>query len=483
MSAPIRIAVLHYHLRHGGVSQVIGHAYRALEHEDFQMAAIIGEAAPRDAPLPTAVVPELAYGVAPGDIGTLVSKLRAAAAQVLGGPPDIWHIHNHSLGKNRAMPLLVGALAAAGERLLLQPHDFAEDCRPRNYELLRNSLGNSTFEKLYPHSPRLRYALLNGRDRNILQAAGAPPERLHHLPNPVPVFPDNPTPSEPGKVNGSELVIYPTRAIRRKNLGELLLWAALTGDDLRFGVTLAPENPSEQPLYLRWRRLAQELRLPIEFELGRRHSLALLFAASRAAISTSLAEGFGLAFLEPWMAACPLVGRRLPEICSDFAGWGIELGHCYERIDIPLDWIGRESLLDEWRRVRAAMLALYGVEASDADFQRLVDSAIRAERVDFGALGEARQARVIRQLSESAQARSEIVAGLDVEGARDKLDLNRSRIASQLGLARYAGRLGAIYRDMMEAPREAPQYCDPGGLLAGFLAPERFRMILAEQMT
>ena len=39
----------------------------------------------------------------------------------------------HSLGKNPSLTEAVALLAQSGERILLHPHDFAEDGRPGNY--------------------------------------------------------------------------------------------------------------------------------------------------------------------------------------------------------------------------------------------------------------------------------------------------------------------------------------------------------------
>lgn len=481
MTQPVRIAVLHYHLQRGGVTSVIEHACNALPRDRFRTAVIVGQPPSKPGPLPCEVVPELDYGGYPDDIDDLVDELGTVAARALGGPPDIWHIHNHSLGKNISMPLLASALSEKGERLLLQPHDFAEDGRALNYVWMRESIDRSDFKKLYPFSARIRYALLNGRDRRILQAAGVPAEFLKPLPNPVPHFwLETESIAPPKDLTEGELLLYPTRAIRRKNLGELLFWAALADQGRSFGVTLAPENPYEQPLYRRWQALANTLGLPIKFELGLAHSIRSLFAASRCAISTSLAEGFGLAFLEPWMAGRALVGRRLPEITADFEKWNIDLAHCYDRLDVPVEWVGETVLRSELWNSRKSILSKYELEATAADRERLLAAAIMDGKVDFGSLGEKLQAKVIHQLAESAQARSEIDPQLPLAEATSKIDGNRRRIARELDLDHYAARLGRIYAELMEAPSEAPQYCDLDKLLTEFLAPERFRMLLAQ---
>ena len=137
------------------------------------------------------------------------------------------HVHNHSLGKNRALPRVVPRLAASGYGMLLQIHDFAEDFRPENYR----NLGRPAPEMLYPQASNVHYAVLNGRDRAILAAAGADPARLHLLPNPVLDVNRLPERSAArvklherfGVAPGDRYLLYPVRCIRRKNVGEALL--------------------------------------------------------------------------------------------------------------------------------------------------------------------------------------------------------------------------------------------------------------------
>ena len=51
----------------------------------------------------------------------LKERMEEAARSVLGQLPDVWHIHNHSLGKNAGLSGAVAELAKSGARLLLQP--------------------------------------------------------------------------------------------------------------------------------------------------------------------------------------------------------------------------------------------------------------------------------------------------------------------------------------------------------------------------
>ena len=226
-----RIAIVHYHLRPGGVTTVIQAAAMALRARGCRVVVLSG--APASVGAPGLNDPQGVEGLdylddsdAPSP-EILNERLEAAATSSLGCRPDIWHFHNHSLGKNCALSQAVYLLATRGWRMLLQIHDFPEDGRPSNYRRLLRQVGegNPTVlgERLYPQAGHVHYATLNGRDHDFLCRAGADANRVHLLPNAVSM------PTVAGSIQGAgdRLFLYPTRAIRRKNLGEFLLWSAL----------------------------------------------------------------------------------------------------------------------------------------------------------------------------------------------------------------------------------------------------------------
>jgi len=49
-----------------------------------------------------------------------------------------------------------------------------------------------------------------------------------------------------------------------------------------------------------------------------------------------------MAFLEPWLVGAPVCGRNLPEITASLAEEGVVLPWSYDRLDLPLAWIGQE---------------------------------------------------------------------------------------------------------------------------------------------
>jgi glycosyltransferase involved in cell wall biosynthesis len=495
--AIMRIAIVHYHLQTGGVGRVVQHACTALLGRGEQVVVLSGTAPQVSLPQGTelAVLPGLEYeerreAQTPDQ---LAATMTTAATAALGGPPDLWHVHNHCLGKNTALPGALLRLARNGHRLLLQPHDFAEDGRPALYRRLREQLAGGNVGRLsallYPLAPNIHYATLNDRDRRFLAGAGVPEEQLHPLPNAVsmgmPVSESPERATAPGRGNPRErLWLYPTRAIRRKNLGEFLLWAALSAErdaeeQDRFAVTQAPQNPRERPIYEQWVSLARELDLPVRFEAGGGDlDFPSLIASSHALVTTSVAEGFGLAFLEPWLLGRPLVGRDLPEITADFVAEGVCLPGLYQRLDVPLAWVDEARLRDAFERAARQRADAYGRKPGDAA-ERAWASAVADGRIDFGRLNEPAQTTIIRRVHADPSAGQALrPQGLDASAAESVIESNLGVIDRRYSLEGFGQRLAAIYAAVAgSTPSATFSAADGEALLQHFLDPRRLTLL------
>lgn len=485
----IRVAVVHYHLRSGGVTRVIEHAVASLKNRGARVVVLSGEE-PAEHGVPENQVRivrgiDYAVGEEAPRAEVLARQMEESARQALGGLPDVWHFHNHALGKNCALTAAVSVLAEAGHRVLLQIHDFAEDGRPHLFQGLVQHLGGGRIEalglRMYPRAPHVHYAAINGRDARLLAEAGAAPDCVHLLPNAVTLDAGSLQPWDPNP-QGSRLVLYPVRAIRRKNLGEFLLWATLAGREERFAVTLAPKSAADRRAYDRWVAFAQAQNLPVEFEVGIRKDQPFeeRLASAWLAASTSIAEGFGLTFLEPWLVGRPVVGRAIPEIMRDFAEQGVDLTGLYEHLWIPLEWVGRERLQRTIAAGYTRLLAAYGRASRPGGEDRAFAAAVSDGRVDFGRLDEDLQAEVLLRLRASPWARSEMEPSTlcRSDWALRVMALNRDRIRRTCNLENYGERLMSIYRAVADSKPGPVQ----GGLamdrlLDAFLAPERFFLL------
>jgi glycosyltransferase involved in cell wall biosynthesis len=472
----IAVAILHYHLRPGGVTRVIERAIESLG-DTIDAVVLTGEApAPGDALAPLAEpFHALEYGSHIPQPAATAEDLRFNARSLLGRDPDIWHIHNHCLGKNSFTPQFVWHLAQAGCRLLLQPHDFAEDGRPENYRLLKGQLGDELDRILYPVADHVWYAPINFRDKAFLEEIGLP--NVHELPNAVTKHVVQASlPAQGRRGSLPRTVVYPARAIRRKNMGEFLLWSLLAPEGYLFQSTLAPQNPEWQGIYNEWVAFATQLNLPVEFDAGRTTEFSELVQNADALISTSIAEGFGLAFLEPWLEGKMLVGRKLPEITTDFEAEGLDLSTLYSSLPVPLEWTGESAFLQTLETAMKQSYAAYSMDWKNEYFEEAKAALVIDGKVDFGILDEPLQRNVIRHLVENPDDRSQLIP-FSPSPSPPLIERNRKVALVHYSPEAYGKRLLGIYRDLAASQPGPVTSAPAAALLEKFLLPRRFNLL------
>jgi glycosyltransferase involved in cell wall biosynthesis len=489
MSTPLRVAILHYHLKRGGVTRVIESTIRGFEASgaSIKCAVLAGESSEhfsyRDA---VSVVPSLAYDNAQNsapEVSKLYRELKDAARQALGGAPDIWHIHNHSLGKNSALSGVVALLAEAGHALLLQMHDFAEDGRPSNYALIESSAAG--IQKLYPSAPQVHYAVLNNRDYLNVRSTGIEPAQLHCLPNPIEIpeahTSDRATVSQLSTLRADRLALYPVRAVRRKNFGELLLWAACAQPGDVFATTLGPTNRNYRDRYEDWLQFARDKALPVRFSIAEQSELSFpeIMEAADCILTTSIAEGFGLSFLEPWLFGKSIVGRDLPAITEDFKTAGIQLGPLYNSLPIPKTWIDQAQLRTSLQFELEAAYRLYKIKLPENAVDRALSAITDSEEhIDFGGLDETLQQAVLSTVCNNHEAISYLRPYLSIpETDHSLIEQNQTICKKHFGLSAYAKNLEQIYSTIVNQSHQLPEYIEPYQMLKAFLKPESFRLL------
>ncbi|ADE54181.1 hypothetical protein [Coraliomargarita akajimensis] len=485
MSDSPRVAIVHYHLKRGGVTRVIESTLRAFESL---------EAPPRCAVLAGEVPDDVSFGDVAYEVdglgysnvqsttpspSLLLERLLTVAKEALGAEPDIWHIHNHSLGKNSAMPGVVTLLAQRGSSVLLHMHDFAEDGRPANH-LLNQEIADYR-SALYPIAETIHYAVLNARDHAIFSATGIPSERLHLLANPVEVEPSPVSPDALDAIRSAlgaeQLLLYPVRAVRRKNFGEMLYWSALADEGTVFANTLGPTNANYQSAYARWQSLSKSQQLPVHFGIGQSHdwSFEAIMQSASAILSTSIAEGFGLAFLEPWLFGKSIVGRDLPEITADFKASGIDLSGLYDCIPIPDHWVDLSQLRNRIEFELNKAYAAYGRRLPKDAIDHAMQGIRPAEGlIDFAGLEESQQELIIERIACFKEARQDLPrTELQICEPSNQADHIRTSYSFQS----YAERVSNIYQSLLSVQTSSVDHLDQSLILDAFLQPERFRLL------
>lgn len=487
MNKPRYVVFVHYHLRGGGVTRVIEHAVESLERQGIKTSVVVGES-PSETTLDNVLVhKKLAYNEVASSPSVLKDEIIHLCKEATGLTPDIWHFHNHNLGKNISSPQLVKELSDSGQPVVLQIHDFPEDGRPLNYRYLSKNLNVDDIGSImYPLAGNVHYVTLNRRDKSFLLRTGMPVDQISVLPNIVHLPQSEDWKNQSKKIKElhsfEPFVLYPTRAIRRKNIGEFLLFSALGNNDTRFAITLSPNSPEEIVFYEKWVEFARGKKLPVLFELALKSNLPFieLMRSARYIMTTSITEGFGLTFLEPWLADKLLYGRNLPDITKDFADEGIDLSSLYDRIDIPLDLIDQKNVE---KKIETGLKRTY--EAYQRDFKsNYADQALKAaicdNRIDFGKLDEDDQQKVISKvlssnvLKDSLSGRSPNISDQSDTIVRKNKKIIEEKYNEQV----YAKRLLNIYDKLLQSgPDNKKSYISSKKILDQYLKPERFILL------
>ena len=378
----MKIAFIHYHLKTGGVTTCLKQQLEALKN-DCDMCVITGEPAPANFPVKTFHIPQLAYSSVyhkpfePEDVAAAVaSNIRSQ----FNGPCDIVHVHNPLLAKNAKFLAILKAMQKGGLNLLLQVHDFAEDGRAHLY-----------FDEDYPAD--CHYCVVNSRDYQMLLASGLKEQGLHPLFNCVsqPQTPPDPVAQRP-------FVVYPIRAIRRKNIGEAILLSLFFGDREKLAITLPPNSAADIASYRDWKVFVDDSRLRVDFDRGLSEPFEAIVYSARYLLTTSITEGFGFSFLEPWLFNKLVCGRKLSDICIDFESRGVCLDHMYTQLKVPVDGFDSNGFFDKWKRTIKDTARFFNLQIDPEQIRSAYDAITTGGMIDFGLLAENFQKQVLRHL-------------------------------------------------------------------------------------
>jgi len=462
----MKIAFLHYHLKTGGVTTVLQQQIKAVPPA-CEVLLLTGEQPESTGSIETRCIPGIGYDTTE-HIRINPEKTAHAVARAISDywPDgcDILHVHNPTLAKNKNFLKILKALQARGITLFLQIHDFAEDGRPQAY----------FHNEAYPAD--CHYGVINSRDYNILLKCGLKPEGLHRVFNAITPLPRS------SRDSTADHVLYPVRAIRRKNIGEALLLSLFLshGDSLQ--ITLPPNSPMDWASYNGWKHFAKMNELSVGFEAGRQHDFSDLVRHARFLITTSITEGFGFTFLEPWTADKLLWGRRLPDICHDFEKAGINLNHLYSRILIPLEWIDSKAFSTRWKTAFRTVCRGFDFHSCDNHIRKALAAVMSGNRIDFGLLDEKFQWQVLSKIIKDKPARRELIRinpfltepGY-VKNPDELIRKNRAAVLDTYNEAGYTENLLGVYQKIIEKP--VTHRINRQLLLHCFLQPDRFSLL------
>ena len=430
MSIPDSLIVVHYHFLPGGVCSSVKNSLVALSQSGWlshrlvriltgrttgidELKIFLGQ---RGIKAQIEVDPRLDYSnrVWP-DRDTFwqeASDLANWFLQQARGTSLFW-AHNPTLGKNA---LLTAGLMIAGQQMMITGpshqflyhiHDFAECGRLWNLMHLRRCWGSGGLEDFYPVGNNFAYGVLNQGDSKRLAQAGIPEESIFVLPNAVPSLRAEKKKTkesiakdlqkyaqEKGYRFEAELPWWtlPIRLIRRKNVVETLLLAAIAEKSPQLLITLdansEPERPYAEAVKDLLKREKHAAVVGFGHELvGSAFSFDDLLLASDVVVSTSLLEGFGFTFLEGANRGKPLLGRNLSDVTSDFTEAGFPAEKLYNQFLVPIDSQIRKQMTTKGRKFAQEQGKLLRLKDEAVNrFSEEVKAIFSKEAVDFGFL-------------------------------------------------------------------------------------------------
>lgn len=483
----MKVAIVHYHFELSGVTKVIEVASRCLTEAKVDHVLLVCDVPETvDPGLPIQKVRGLGYvpDKAVGDPSLLMENLRIAAREQLGSDPDLWHFHNHALGKNHLLAEVVARMAEQGERLVLQMHDLIEEGRQQNYAVVTDP------GRLYPTGKHVRYLFLNEQDRELFQEHGLVQQQSEVIVNPINV--PEPGDSDP---EAEPILFAPIRAIRRKNMGELVMLSALAPVGTRIAISRAPKDKGALRLHETWRKFAGHQRLPIGFDVvdryhpadGASSDFASWVTHSTHYITTSVAEGFGLTMLEAAALGKPLLGRNIPRVTREHEKHGLPKGDLYDQLLVPMDWVDVSILRQHFDTTIQRNYRYLGKQLDNLTHERAFQSLLHDGWLDFGNMPEPVQQAVVERLTDPS-CREEPQVVIDGERTGAKLWLHqvlkkrknptKPKQLEPFTKKGFSKALMGIYESAAAVgPGQEVSFLDPDPILNVQLKPHRFHFL------
>jgi hypothetical protein len=280
-----------------------------------------------------------------------------------------------------------------------------------------------------------------------------------------------------------DLILYPVRGIRRKNLGEVLLLSQFLPADLKMGITLPPNSPKDAVYFKNWKGTAKKLDLPVIFNIGEKEDFSAILGRTRFVITTSIKEGFGFSYLEPWTIGKEVRGRYLKSVCPDFEEKGIRFNNLYKELLVPLKSFELESFISRWQNGIMQLTAQYDVNISADEIREDIEHRLVDHSIDFGLLDETAQTQVIEAVYSSPEIKTALneinpwlvnffsTEDYEKQASDGLFETNRKIILKVYGSEHYRKQLLCIYRKLKH---HVPQKVEKKKVLDAFLKIENY---------
>jgi hypothetical protein len=269
--------------------------------------------------------------------------------------------------------------SGAKKKFIFRVHDFVQQ-RPhffrnvKKFHEYRFGVIPDWHSVLYPSTPNINYIAINRYDRSRLIEHGIEENNIFYIPNSVDhsIVPADDRAGElrkkiierEGLDPSVRFILYPVRCVRRKNVEEAVFFTCFlnslanrqtkrnhnhiegkfyllvslkpeSGDDARYADQILNFiRKHNLPVSIGFNDLVTLEREmdPVNPKVIKRYGVGDMVQIADLVITTSVLEGFGFAYLEPWVLDRVVIGRSIPFITPDFQTQGMKLGHLYNAL-------------------------------------------------------------------------------------------------------------------------------------------------------
>ncbi len=315
------------------------------------------------------------------------------------------------------------------KKFIFRVHDFVQQ-RPhffrnvKKFHMYRFGVVPNWHSILYPYFPNIKYIAINRYDRTRLIEHGIEENRIYYIPNSIDqsIIPEDDRTEELRKIiidkekldPSVRFILYPVRCVRRKNVEEAIFFICFLNKlangygskhhghiegKFHLLISLKPESGDDADYTKQLLNFIKKHQLPVSIGFNdlialeremdhqnptiiKRYSVGDIIRAADLIITTSVLEGFGFAYLEPWILDRAVIGRSIPFLTPDFQSKGMKLGHLYNVLivdDQDFKDIGKEKPTEEFALEKRLekILKLSDPDFIDKVFERN-ETAIRA---------------------------------------------------------------------------------------------------------
>jgi hypothetical protein len=245
---------------------------------------------------------------------------------------------------------------------------------------------------------------------------------------------------------------------------------------------LPPNSARDWYYYNQWKQFAKDFHLNVMFEASERYAFPDLVQSAKMIITTSISEGFGFSFLEPWTAGKMLSGRRLSDICSDFIDKKMDLDNLYGQVLIPINAIDQQQFFDQWKTCILKNTVFFKIAVSEKAIDQAYEFITSDKNIDFGILDEHFQKLLITSVLRNNKFRNQIIElnpflsdFTQISDNSDIINHNRAIVETKFSKSAYQKQLLRTYQKVID--QAVTHQVDKKVLAESFLNLKNFSLL------